>query len=489
MRSKQEIARDSRVRRVFDIAVAAALLTIASPLICLAAFYRKMVLRRPPFIFEERAGRGGEPFRLIRLSATGAGRLLDVLGIAALPELVNVLRGEMGMVGPRPPAPAEAAWYTPSASRLLDVRPGPISPAWRARGQSLATHDTDDQAHDAEDIAGDRLIELHYIQHRTVASDAWVMLSAVGRLLVRLIYTSARAAGQALPWLVADFVAAVASFVIVYLLRFLDTAHPYGTASDGPTARAIALMALGFALVNLVFRLHRRAWRYAAGVEVLPIAVAALVSTTAATLFDLFHPGAPTRPLPLSVVLVGSAFSGVGFVVLRYRSRIPRAFVGLMTPASNAGVSPTRAVVYGAGELGQLLVRRLRTHVDGRRYRIVGFLDDDPRKRGLTVHGIKVVGGRNVLRAFVAKENIEVIVLAMGSTAGPDVRNILALAQGTAAQIKVAHDVVNWMGDRYSAALLRDMRAEDLIGRQATGLDHESCRELVGGKTVLVTGA
>ena len=68
-------------------------------------------------------------------------------------------------------------------------------------------------------------------------------------------------------------------------------------------------------------------------------------------------------------------------------------------------------------------------------------------------------------------------------------RDILAVAQGTAAQIKVAHDVVNWMGDRYSAALLRDMRAEDLIGRQPTALDHARCSNLVGGKTVLVTGA
>ena len=156
---------------------------------------------------------------------------------------------------------------------------------------------------------------------------------------------------------------------------------------------------------------------------------------------------------------------------------------------SKAGVQPTRAAVYGAGELGQLLVRRLKTHVDGRGYRIVGFLDDDPRKHGLTVHGIKVVGGREVLRSFVAKENVDVIVLAMGTTTGSDMRDILAVAQGTAAQIKVAHDVVNWMGDRYSAALLRDMRPEDLIGRQATQLDHERCRDLVGGRTVLVTGA
>jgi FlaA1/EpsC-like NDP-sugar epimerase/lipopolysaccharide/colanic/teichoic acid biosynthesis glycosyltransferase len=459
-------------------------------LIGLAAIYLKVSSRSPVVIHEERVGRGGEAFRITRLSSTGAGRVLGVLGISLLPELVNVLRGEMSMVGPRPAAVADAPRFTPSAARLLAVRPGLISPAWRARGRPLVEAAADERIDKDEEIASDRLIELHYIQHRTIATDAWIIARAAGWLVSRFLGALARVVRRALPWLVADSLIAAASFVLVYLIRFLDTPHPYGAASDGAAVIAIALIAVGFALVNLGFRLHRRAWRYAAGVEVLPIAAAALISTAVATLVDLLHPGAPVRPLPLSVVLVGSCFSAVGFVVLRYRSRIPHAFSGLVTPPlSSSQLQPTRAVVYGAGELGQLLVRRLRTHIDGRHYRIVGFLDDDPRKHGLTVHGIKVVGGRSVLPAFVARKKVDVIVLAMGSTSGGDMRDILALAQGTAAQIKVAHDVVNWMGDHYSAALLRDMRAEDLIGRKATNLDYERCRGLVGGRTVLVTGA
>ena len=114
---------------MFDLVVAAIALTIACPLIVVAALYLKVALPGPGFLREERAGRGGKAFRLIRLSPTGAGRLLNVSGIAALPELVNVLRGEMSMVGPRPVALADAAWFTPSAARLLEVRPGLISPA------------------------------------------------------------------------------------------------------------------------------------------------------------------------------------------------------------------------------------------------------------------------------------------------------------------------------------------------------------------------
>jgi FlaA1/EpsC-like NDP-sugar epimerase/lipopolysaccharide/colanic/teichoic acid biosynthesis glycosyltransferase len=472
---------------VFDIVVATVALTLASPLIGLAAIYLKVALRSPAFVHEERARLGDRTFRLFRLRTTGGGHILDVLGLAALPELVNVLRGQMSMVGPRPIAVAEAAWLTPSEVRLLGVRPGLISPAWRAHRRLFV--DDAQREGDQTVMAHDRLIELRYLQHRTVITDAWVIARAAFWLVIRLVVTSAVGAWRVLPWIAADSLIAAASFFVAYFLRFLDTPRPYGNVSDGSVARTVALIAVGFALVNLCFRLHRRAWRYAAGVEVLPIAVAALISAAGATTLDLLHPGASVRALPLSVVLVGSAFSAVGFAVFRYRSRIAPAISGLALPAAKPDTQPIRTAVYGAGEVGQLLVRRLRTHIDGRGYKVVGFLDDDPRKRGLTVHGIKVVGGRTVLRAFVARERVEVIVLAMGRTSGNDVRDILALAQGTLAQIKVAYDGVHWMGDRYSAALLRDMRAEDLIGRQATGLDQERRRELVADRNVLVTGA
>jgi FlaA1/EpsC-like NDP-sugar epimerase/lipopolysaccharide/colanic/teichoic acid biosynthesis glycosyltransferase len=483
------IAQDTRFRRVFSVAAAAIALALASPLIGLAALYLKLVLRGPVFVRDERAGRGGQAYRLVRLRTSGGGRLLEVLGIASLPELVNVLRGEMSLVGPRPSTVEEAAWYTPTEARLLAVRPGLISPAWR--GQPRPEVGASGRLEHREAMAKDRLIELHYIEHQNAATDTVIVIRAAGWLVVRLVGTLTKSVWRVLPWVVVDTFIAAGCFFVAYFLRFLDTPRPYGSADDATVVRAVLIVSVGFAFINLCFQLHRRAWRYAAGVEMLPIAVSVVVSGGIATFLDVIHLGTAARVLPLGVILIGSVFSAIGFALFRYRTRVLPAISVMARPSSGAKADPEpiRAVVYGAGDLGQLLVRRLRTHPEGRRYRVVGFLDDDPRKHGLTVHGIKVGGGRKALRAFVAKEDVDVIVLAMGTTTGADMREILAVAQGTAAQIKVAHDVVNWMGDRYSAALLRDMRAEDLIGRQATGLDHARCRELVGGKTVLVTGA
>jgi FlaA1/EpsC-like NDP-sugar epimerase/lipopolysaccharide/colanic/teichoic acid biosynthesis glycosyltransferase len=492
-------------QRVFDVVIAMMGIVLALPVVALAALLLKLTSTGPLLVKEERMG-GGRSFQVLRLrttAANGSNVLVDSgrsqlaarvaerverFGIAAVPELINVLKGEMSIVGPRPTRPDDLAGYTPTEGRLLDVRPGLISPVGRFVRPASARGGAFRRAGETE-VASARLAEIRYFKHRSLAADTWVVLRAVGGVATSLALALARFVRRVAGWLVIDSLIAAVGFYLAYFLRFLDATHPYGAANPANLIRTVATIAIGFGLVNVCFRLHRHAWRYASGIEILPIAAAASISTLFAMAVDLLQPRGIPRPLPLSVVLFGGILSGIGFALFRFRYRILAAFAVLANPVSKAGPRQVRAVVYGAGEVGQLLARRLKTHADGRGYKLVAFLDDDRRKQGLTVHGIKVVGGRDVLRAFVAEERIDVVVLAMGRTSSGDVHDILALAQGTAAQIKVAQDMVHWMGDRYSAALLRDIRAEDLIGRQAATLDKERCRELVTQRSVLVTGA
>ncbi|MGQ9715821.1 MAG: hypothetical protein ACUVST_13820, partial [Anaerolineae bacterium] len=116
-----------------------------------------------------------------------------------------------------------------------------------------------------------------------------------------------------------------------------------------------AAVAVGTAWVtNYAFRLYHRLWRYASAGEI--VAIGAATATSAAVLFlaDLLWPG--TRPVPLSVVLMGSLFAFVGFVSVRYRGRVWsgfrwrwRALRGEIPGAR------TRVLLVGAGEAGQLL--------------------------------------------------------------------------------------------------------------------------------------
>jgi lipopolysaccharide/colanic/teichoic acid biosynthesis glycosyltransferase len=131
--------------RVLDVMVAAALLVVAGPLLALAAFAIRLESRGPVFYRQLRVGRDGEPFELWKLRTmvpgaesmgagiyvlegdpriTRTGRLLRRFSLDELPNLVNVLRGEMAIVGPRPTVQEQVDRYTDRQRRRLEVKPG-----------------------------------------------------------------------------------------------------------------------------------------------------------------------------------------------------------------------------------------------------------------------------------------------------------------------------------------------------------------------------
>jgi lipopolysaccharide/colanic/teichoic acid biosynthesis glycosyltransferase len=131
--------------RVLDVVLAAALLLVASPLLALAALAIRLESRGPVFYRQLRVGRDGEPFQLWKLRTmvpgaesmgagiyvlegdariTRVGRMLRRFSLDELPNLVNVLRGEMAIVGPRPTVQEQVDRYTDRQRRRLDVKPG-----------------------------------------------------------------------------------------------------------------------------------------------------------------------------------------------------------------------------------------------------------------------------------------------------------------------------------------------------------------------------
>jgi lipopolysaccharide/colanic/teichoic acid biosynthesis glycosyltransferase len=133
------------VPRLFDLIAAALGLLVSSPLLALAMLAIRLETPGSPLYRQRRVGRGGEVFELRKLRTmvlgadpvgigtpvarddprvTRVGRLLRRLSLDELPNLVNVLRGEMAIVGPRPTIEAQVAQYTPRQRRRLEVKPG-----------------------------------------------------------------------------------------------------------------------------------------------------------------------------------------------------------------------------------------------------------------------------------------------------------------------------------------------------------------------------
>jgi lipopolysaccharide/colanic/teichoic acid biosynthesis glycosyltransferase len=173
------------VRRVFDLVVAAVSLAIATPLLALSALAIKLGDRGPVLYRQHRVGFRGREFDLLKLRTmvvdaekqgagfavnrgdpriTRVGRALRRLSLDELPQLWNVLRGEMSLIGPRPTLAYQVELYTPRQRQRLDVKPGLTG--WA-------------QIHGRAQLPWDDRIELDvwYVEHRSL----WVDLRILAR--------------------------------------------------------------------------------------------------------------------------------------------------------------------------------------------------------------------------------------------------------------------------------------------------------------------
>jgi lipopolysaccharide/colanic/teichoic acid biosynthesis glycosyltransferase len=178
------------IRRLVDIAVSAALLALTAPLLAAAMVAIRLESRGAALYRQRRIGRDGRPFDVLKLRTmvdgaehigaglavnendsriTRVGALLRRTSLDELPNLVNVLRGDMSLIGPRPTVPIQVQRYTPRQRGRLAVRPG-ITGWAQVNGRAALPW--------SERIE----LDLHYIEHRSLALDlriAWRTLAIV----------------------------------------------------------------------------------------------------------------------------------------------------------------------------------------------------------------------------------------------------------------------------------------------------------------------
>jgi lipopolysaccharide/colanic/teichoic acid biosynthesis glycosyltransferase len=177
--------------RWLDVVIAAVALAVLSPVLALAALAIKLESPGPAIYRSRRAGLRGQPFELLKLRTmhpgadpigvgtpvlegdprvTRVGRLLRRFSLDELPNLVNVVRGDLALVGPRPTLEAQVELYTDHQRRRLDVKPGITG--WA-------------QVNGRAGIPWDERIELDvwYVDHRSPALDVRILARTAGRLI------------------------------------------------------------------------------------------------------------------------------------------------------------------------------------------------------------------------------------------------------------------------------------------------------------------
>jgi lipopolysaccharide/colanic/teichoic acid biosynthesis glycosyltransferase len=194
------------IKRACDIAVASIGLVLLSPLLLLLAVAIKVSSPGPVFYRGERIGRYGQPFRIFKFRSmvvdaeklggsssgdddpriTPIGRFMRKCKLDELPQLINVLLGDMSMVGPRPEVARFVAMYTPEERVILTIRPGITDWAslWNSdEGAILAGAEDPDQAY-LELIRPTKIrLQLKYVEERSLRTDMRILVLTVLRLL------------------------------------------------------------------------------------------------------------------------------------------------------------------------------------------------------------------------------------------------------------------------------------------------------------------
>jgi lipopolysaccharide/colanic/teichoic acid biosynthesis glycosyltransferase len=174
-RGEVPIHGDSATRRLVDVSVSAGALVLVSPLLVLVAAFVKAESRGPVFYMQERIGKHGRPFRIVKFRSmvadaerlgplvsgrrdrriTRVGAFLRATKLDELPQLINVLRGDMTLIGPRADVARYVAHFTTEERQLLAVRPGLTGPS--------AVYFTTDQASELDGVADP---DAYYIEHQ-----------------------------------------------------------------------------------------------------------------------------------------------------------------------------------------------------------------------------------------------------------------------------------------------------------------------------------
>ena len=189
--------------------------------------------------------------------------------------------------------------------------------------------------------------------------------------------------------------------------------------------------------------------------------------------------------LPRGVTLVDFNLSLLLFVGFRVSIRALRERFSGQEPATGV---VERLVVVGAGRSGEQLVAELRSR-RGHGLEPVCFVDDDPAKLGLSIHGLPVAGAPEAIPQLVDKFGVTEVILALPSNNAKRIREISAIAARHGLRVRVIPSMADLAGGRVRATDLRPVSVEDLLGRKPAQLDDAAIGALVAGRTVLVTGA
>lgn len=285
--------------------------------------------------------------------------------------------------------------------------------------------------------------------------------------------------------IVSDAVLFALAHVAAYLFRFEFNLN----AADFRQISPVLLWMIPLKLaVFFSFGLYQGMWRYTGMSDFWNLAKASLFAmlSVMAIILYVFRFQGYSRAVFLMDGMLTFLFTGGLRIAIRasfpFLSRREWAHLSFDHKKNRK-----RVLIIGAGSAGEKILREIMDN-QWLNYEVAGFLDDDPQKRGRSIHGVRVLGPLEKLPVILEKGDIRDVLIAIPSASGDRMRHIVEICKSCGVSYKTLPGIGAIIDGRVSIKKLRDVSYEDLLGRPAVQLDVENIRQYIEGRTILITG-
>ena len=236
---------------------------------------------------------------------------------------------------------------------------------------------------------------------------------------------------------------------------------------------------LSFCIIYFILKIYNNSWRFSGTSEYMSLVALSSSTTILSYMFRIF------LRLDTKSSLYFEAWIIFTFLLIVSRFLM---FLTRMKGITRSDANFENVLIYGAGESGVLLVKESRINPNFP-YKIVGFLDDNPNKKGGKVYGLKVLGGLEDVEKVVEKNDVSKIIISMPSVEQSKISNILKeLNKIKDISVKILPNVDNLIEEGNLSTQLRNIKLEDLLGREEIKINTKEVFDFIQDKIVFVTG-